>query len=465
MKTAFALLSVAICSAVLTLSRASGPVTALAPPSAEARYRCPMHPSFVHNREGDCPICGMKLVRAEGAPGPIASRPGAMPVRADQQKVLGIVVAPVQRSAGVRSLRVLGRVAADEERLYRLNAGASGSIRDVSQVFTGSRVRKNQVLGSFYAPETIPAIQLFILNTQGFVRKKVVGLTDDPRGERGEDDADVGRNNSSLYRANIQQRIIQLESFGVSAMQRDEIARAARVPDTIKIVAPAEGFVLARNVSPAQKFERGFEFFRIADLRKVWVLADVFPEDARDVRVGMRALVSAPAQKVTLPATVAEILPQFDAVTRTLKVRLTVDNPGFVLRPDMFVDVSVDVPLPAALTVPADAVVDSGLHHTVYVASAEGVFEPRRVETGRRSGDQVEIVEGLSPGERIVVAGTFFLDSETRMRPPSGAAAANGAALAPTDREPLHRGGVGDPFQVRASARREEGHAHGGSAR
>jgi YHS domain-containing protein len=109
-------------------------------------------------------------------------------------------------------------------------------------------------------------------------------------------------------------------------------------------------------------------------------------------------------------------LPQFDGTTRTLKVRLEADNPGFVLRPDMFVDVELPMMLPPAIVVPADAVVDSGAKKTVYMAKDDGIFEPRRVETGWRAGDQVEIVKGLMPGERIVVSGTFLIDSESRMK-------------------------------------------------
>jgi Cu(I)/Ag(I) efflux system membrane fusion protein len=283
-------------------------------------------------------------------------------------------------------------------------------------VVTGSRVRRDQVLGSFYAPETIAATQLFILHTQGFARKKVQSVTEPPRGEKGDDDADVGRNNSSLQQANIQQRIIQLENYGISSAQRDEIMREGRVPDTIKIVAPADGFVLARNVSPGLKFERGFEFYRIADLRKVWVLSDVFPQDARQVRAGLRAEVSAPEQKLTLPARVSEILPQFDAATRTLKVKVALDNPGYVLRPDMLVDVDLQVPYDAAIVIPADAVVASGTRNTVFVERAAGVFEPRTIEVGRRSAAGVQVVHGLAAGARIVVSGTFLLDSESRMR-------------------------------------------------
>ena len=127
-----------------------------------------------------------------------------------------------------------------------------------------------------------------------------------------------------------------------------------------------------------------------------------------------------------------------------LKVRLELDNPDLALRPDMFVDVALSVDLPPGLAVPADAIVDSGLAKLVFVQTAAGSFEPRRVETGWRAGDRVEVVKGLAAGEKIVTSGTFFLDSETRLRSPtSGAAAANDLAPVPTGHEPRPPGGAG----------------------
>jgi multidrug efflux pump subunit AcrA (membrane-fusion protein) len=115
------------------------------------------------------------------------------------------------------------------------------------------------------------------------------------------------------------------------------------------------------------------------------------------------------------------VVPQFDPLNQTARVRLEADNPGFALRPDMFVDVHLPIALPAAIAVPVDAVLDAGLKKRVFVERADGAFEPREVQTGWRFGDRVEIVNGLSAGDRVVVAGTFLLDSESRMRHSAGA--------------------------------------------
>jgi Cu(I)/Ag(I) efflux system membrane fusion protein len=475
MKTASAVLSLVVCGALLAPSGRGAAVVAKAEAPAAAKYHCPMHPAYVDDRSGTCPACGMKLVpvapaaTAPGSEGAAAGTPGlaertpaaapaagAMRIAEDKQKVLGMTVAPAVRAAGTRTLRVLGRVAADEARLYKVNAGMAGSVRDVSAA-TGSRVRKGEVLGTFYAPDAASMLQLFIVNTQGFDRLQLGRLKDDgtPAGEgHGEEEQPGFRQGAGIYRSNLQQRVTQLENLGVSAVQREEIARTGLIPETIKIVSPSDGVVLARGVSPGLKFDRGFEFFRIADLRKVWVLADVFLQDARHVRAGLRAEVSVPEQQVTLAATVTEILPQFDAATRTLKVRLALDNPGFALRPDMFVDVTVRVDLPAGVVVPSGAIVDSGLVKWVYVQAGDGVFEPRAVETGWRAGDQVEVVKGLRPGELVVTSGTFFLDSETRMRPPTSGAASAGEAPALTGQRPP--GGAGSPTRAGAGEARSQ---------
>jgi YHS domain-containing protein len=113
---------------------------------------------------------------------------------------------------------------------------------------------------------------------------------------------------------------------------------------------------------------------------------------------------------------VSNVLPQVDPMTRTLKLRLEADNPGFALRPDMFVDVELHASVPSGLSVPVDAVIDSGREQRVFVERSAGVFEPREVQVGWRSGDRVQILHGLTEGEHVVSAGMFLVDSESRLK-------------------------------------------------
>ena len=184
----------------------------------------------------------------------------------------------------------------------------------------------------------------------------------------------------------------------------------------IEIRAPESGFILIRNLTLGERFQRGAELYRIADLSRVWILADIFENESRHFQPGISVKVTHPTLKKTFHARVSNVLPQFDPATRTLKIRIEANNPDYALRPDMFVDVEFPIQLPPAIAVPVDAVLDSGLRKTVFVDRGNGFFEPRQVETGWRYGDRVEIVKGLMPGERIVVSGTFLLDSESRMK-------------------------------------------------
>jgi RND family efflux transporter MFP subunit len=204
--------------------------------------------------------------------------------------------------------------------------------------------------------------------------------------------------------------------YGMSEYQLEEMERTRKIPEVMEIRAPIPGFILSRNVSPDLRFDRGVEFFRIADLSRVWILADVFENEASFFKPGMRVKMELPYQKKILSAKMSNVLPQFDSSSRTLKVRLEADNPGYIMRPDMFVNVEIPVSGPAAIIVPADAVVDSGLKKTVFVDRGNGYFEPRQVETGGSLGERVEITRGLMLGEKIVVAGNFLIDSETRMQ-------------------------------------------------
>jgi len=222
-----------------------------------------------------------------------------------------------------------------------------------------------------------------------------------------------------------------LRNLGVSERQLAEMQEKRQVNQYIQILSPVDGFVLERKASVGLSCDRGFEFYRIADLRRVWILADVYENQAPFIRAGSKALITSQDQNRELEATVSRAEPTFDEATRTLKVRLETDNPGLALKPGMFVDVRFEIELPPSLAVPAEAIVDSGLRKTVFVERGNGYFEPRSVETGWRLSDQVEVVKGLMVGERIVISGTFLIDSESRMK------AASQGRFGPVARDPM----------------------------
>ena len=186
-----------------------------------------------------------------------------------------------------------------------------------------------------------------------------------------------------------------LRNMGVSNSQLREMGTRRELVQDIRVESPVDGVVLKRSVSPGLRFDRGFEFYRIADLNRVWILADVYRHQLPFIRRGASARITTAGESRAVSATVSPSEPIFDEATLTLKVRLEASNPQRALKPGMFVDVEFPVDLPATLVVPADAIVDSGLRKTVFVDRGNGSFEPRLVETGWRVGDDVEVTKGL----------------------------------------------------------------------
>ena len=223
----------------------------------------------------------------------------------------------------------------------------------------------------------------------------------------------VSRGNNPFYASQGRQELL---NFGVEESQLTALADHGAYMSHVDLRSPVKGYILSRQVSSRQKIDRGTECFKIADLSRVWVEANMYGNEAKLIQPGMQAKVSLPGQMKHFAATVSEVPPRFDAGSRSLKVRLEMENPDNFFKPDMFVDVELLVSLPESITVPSSAVIDSGKRQTVYVAVGEGVFEPRAVVTGWRTSDRVEIAEGLQPGEKIVVAGNFLIDSESRMK-------------------------------------------------
>jgi membrane fusion protein, copper/silver efflux system len=370
-------------------------------------YRDPMHPAYKSDKPGIAPDCGMQLEPVyEGitpdSPSSSSGVPaGAIQISPEKQQIIGLRIATVEKTSDTLSkIRVLGRIAPDETRIYRLNAATDGWIRQTYANTTGSLVRKDEVLAAFYSPEFLSAEQAYLFSLGALDRFQ----------SSGKESADQ----LALTSVNIQQNIDALRNLGMSEIQLQEIKRTRQLTQNVSIYAPITGLVVMRNISPGQRFEKGVELYRIADLSHVWVLADTFQNDAPYLRYATRAIVR--YQSKTFPARFSDVLPQFDPATRTLKVRLELDNSGYLLRPEMFVDVEFEARLPDGVTVPVDAVLDSGVRKTVFVDRGNGYFEPRPVETGWRADDKVQITNGLAPGDRIVASGNFLLDSETRMR-------------------------------------------------
>ena len=208
------------------------------------------------------------------------------------------------------------------------------------------------------------------------------------------DQEDPARSSDASLRINEE----QLRSLGMGEPQIKELAKTRKITRDITLTSPIDGIVLSRDVSPGKRFEKGTEFYRITDLRKVWITAGLFAGDTQFFAPGARVKATIRERGKTVLATVSDTPPLFDPASRTLKLRLEAENPGFVLRPDMFVDLEFSAKAPAGLE------------------ASEGVFEPRPVILGTAYGNFVTVTSGLAAGEKVVTSGNFLIDSESKMR-------------------------------------------------
>ncbi|GFO57865.1 hypothetical protein GMST_01900 [Geomonas silvestris] len=370
----------------------------------------PMHPSYTSDKPGIAPDCGMPLepVYADGKPGgggKQALPPGTVQVSAGQQQLIGVKLGTVERSGANQTLRLAGRVVPDERRTYVINATIDGWITGVGGNTTGSIVKKDEVLATFYSSEFLSAGQALIYALTSMDRSMGTSAA-----------TQAQKDQMQQFNVSLKQYRDALRNLGMGDVQIQRMIKTRKYMENVDIASPGSGVVLVRNVSPGQRFERGKELYRIADLSRIWVLVDTYGAEADQMKPGSTLKVSLPNRNLNFTGKVSATPPVFDPASRTLKVRVEVDNPRYLLRPDMFVDVELPNRFPNLLAVPAEALLDSGLKKVVYVERAPGQFEPREVETGRSFGGRVEIISGLKEGERIALSGTFLLDSESRMK-------------------------------------------------
>jgi RND family efflux transporter MFP subunit len=367
------------------------------------RYRDPHDPSYTSDKPGLNPASGNELepVYADQEKAPL----GSIHITSEKQQLIGVRYGTPEWSSDGQAVRFAGRVVPDETRVTRVHAKVDGWIERVSVDFTGQLISQGQPLLTLYSPELLASQQELLLAVKA---KDVMQHSSM---------AESAGNNASLAEAARR----RLELWDLSRSQISEIERTGMPVKSITLYSPAGGYVTARNAFPSQRVTPETELYAVTDLGHVWVMADVFEADAPQIRLGQAATVQLPGTNRILPAKVSYLQPQIDPATRTLKVRLELANPDLRLKPDMFVDVSMQIGGGRRLTVPAEAVLDSGTAKTVFLDRGNGYFEPRQVETGQRIGDRVEIARGLRAADRIVISAAFLLNSESQMKSALGA--------------------------------------------
>lgn len=372
------------------------------PPTAGApkAWQCPMHPQIIQDHLADCPICGMDLVEMSAgnalqSPGP----EGLVTVHIDpqRQQLMGLRTAPALVGSLGAGLSAPGRVAFDETRLHRITVKVDGTVERLHADFTGRPVIQGQPLFELYSPEFLGAQRDYQV-----ALKTLADLRGSAQEARWADLAATARR--------------RLELLDAPADLLQHLADGGEPRRHLTVVAPVSGLVTQRNITQGARLGPADTALELADPSQVWILADVYEADLARVKVGMAATFSAASLPSPLQGRVVFLDPVLDPRTRTLKARLAFPNPGGRLRPEMLGDVRFQIPERQALTVPLDAVLDSGSRRIVFVDVTKGHFEPREVQVGQRSADRIEILEGLEPGEAVVTRAAFLVDSESRLQ-------------------------------------------------
>ncbi|MBI3132195.1 MAG: efflux RND transporter periplasmic adaptor subunit [Acidobacteria bacterium] len=364
--------------------------TAAAPAPTKKMYQCPMHPQILQDHPGSCPICGMDLVLMEGEGGSSEVEGQAtVTLSPERQQLMGLRFAEVAEGPMGGGWRAPGRVTADETRVRKVALKVEGYLERLRADFVGKPVRAGEPLFEYFSHDLLAAQKEFALALRN-------------RAALGEGMVEASRQRL---------RVLDVPEAAIAALE------AGGAPQrTQTYLSPVTGIVTAKSVVEGQRLPAGETAMEVTDLGVVWVAVDLFEADAPRVKVGQGASFNVPALGRSFRGQVAFLDAGLNAQTRTLRARITLANPGMALKPEMLGEVSFEAPARKALTVPVDAVLDSGKRRLVFVDLGQGRLMPKVVELGERGSESVEVRSGLMAGERVVRGATFLVDSESRLK-------------------------------------------------
>ncbi|MGB5538753.1 MAG: efflux RND transporter periplasmic adaptor subunit [Gammaproteobacteria bacterium] len=315
---------------------------------------------------------------------------------------IGVRTATAGRQALSRQIRAVGRVDFDEERLSRLHPKTEGWIEELYIDKTGEKIGRDAILLNIYSPQLVTSQQEYLL-----ALNSLDALKESPYEEI--------RGGAEQLVTSSRER---LELLDVPEHQIHELERTRRIKKNLHIHSPFDGVIINIGAREGQFVTPTTELYKIADLSRVWVFADVYESEVSWIQAGdpVDMKLAAIPGKV-FSGRVGYIYPYAEAKTRTIKVRLEFDNPDLLLKPDMFADVTIHAQRTVdAIVIPAEAVMRSGEREQVFVVRGPGKFEPRDVRLGVSAKGLVQVLEGVSAGEAVVTSSQFLIDSESKLR-------------------------------------------------
>lgn len=359
------------------------------------------------------------------------SAPTLAPVQFSPQRLqaIGVKTATVELRQISDQLRLPGNVDINEQQVAYVQTRFPGWIQKVFANATYQYVRKGQALFTIYSPDLVSTEQEYLL-----AKQNQNSFSQDMHGT-------ASKEGDWL----VQAASDRLRQFAVSPGQIAKLEQSGKVEHDIEVESPVAGYIIEKNALPNQYVQTDTKLYTVADLSTAWVYANVAQNDVGRLKPGNSAAVTVdayPGRKFA--GHIDQILPQVDPMTRTVRVRLVFRNPGIVLKPGMYVNVSIDIPLGRQLVIPSSGVLQAGTRQIAFVDHGQGYLEPREVEIGPRVDDHSVVLKGLHDGERIVSSANFLVDSEAQLQAAIGSFAPPppGAGTAAAMNAPLQQIGI-----------------------
>jgi Cu(I)/Ag(I) efflux system membrane fusion protein/cobalt-zinc-cadmium efflux system membrane fusion protein len=347
----------------------------------------------------------VKAAMPTGNPTPTDSNAvtGQIYIAPERQQLIGVRTASAEMKSITKEIRTVGRVSYDETKITHVHTKVSGFIEDVFADYVGKPVKAGEPLFTIYSPDLVATQQDYLLALKSNALLKDSSFPW------------VSSGSNNLVEAAKQRLLLwDITPEEIQALeQQGEVKRALTIQSHVSgIVTERQAYHHGRYVTPEM------DLYTIVDLSNVWVLGQVNESDLPSVAIGQMVQIELPysSNLNRRQGRIVFISPTLDPKTRAAEVRVEFPNPDFALKPDMFVNFKLNVPLGRQLAIPADALLDTGTMQYVFVDKGQGYFEPREVKVGARTSDVVSIESGLKAREQVVTAANFILDSESRLR-------------------------------------------------
>jgi membrane fusion protein, copper/silver efflux system len=391
-------------------------------------YVDPMNPTNKSDKPGKAP-CGMDLVPVyeEEQPGAADHPAGTVKISPEKQQMIGVKVSEAAEIEISKTIRAVGLATYDETKVAHVHTKFPGWVDKVYVDFTGKLVKKGQPLFSIYSPELVSTQQELL------IAKKSRDILKSSAFE------DIGSRSESLYSATRE----RLKYWDINDSQINQIERQGTPLKTLTLYSALDGFVVARNIYAGQQVSPEMDLFVVADLSNIWIQAEVYEYETQSVSLGQKALVTFPSfPGKVFTGKVTYIFPEMDPKTRTLKIRVELANPDFKIKPDMYADVELKLDYGKKLSIPREAVLDSGANQMVFVAKEGGYFEPRKITAGPLVDGRLVVLDGLKAGEQVVTSANFLIDSESQLKSAAGGmgGGADGGSQSPGTDRSVHHG-------------------------